>query len=70
MTSHQLRGHIGGNMAGISYIVQVEIEVEADNDDAALFWVQDAVNMYGVYRETMSIHRWIDTRLNKGEASE
>jgi hypothetical protein len=70
MTSHQLRGHIGGNMAGISYIVQVEIEVEADNDDAALFWVQDAVNMYGVYGETMSIHRWIDTRLNKGEASE
>jgi hypothetical protein len=54
-------------MAGISYIVQVEIEVEADNDDAALFWVQDAVNMYGT---TMSIHRWIDTRLNKGEASE
>jgi len=67
MTSHQLRGHIGGNMAGTKYIVQVEIEVEADNDDAALFWVQDAVTMYGA---TMSIHRWIDTRLNKGEASE
>ena len=54
-------------MAGISYIVQVEIEVEADNDDAALFWVQDAVTMYGA---NMSIYRWIDTRLNKGEASE
>ena len=67
MISPQLRGHIGENMAGISYIVQVEIEVEADNDDAALFWVQDAVNMYGT---TISIHRWIDTRLNKGDASE
>jgi hypothetical protein len=54
-------------MAGTEYIVQVEIKVEADNDDAALFWVQDAVNMYGA---TMSVHRWIDTRLNKGEASE
>jgi hypothetical protein len=54
-------------MDGTKYIVQVEIEVEADNDDAALFWVQDAVNMY---RANMSIHRWIDTRLNKGEASE
>ena len=62
-----MHGHIGGNMAGTNYIVQVEIEVEADNDDAALFWVQDAVTMYGA---TMSIHRWIDTRLNKGEASE
>jgi len=49
-------------MAGTKYIVQVEIEVEADNDDAALFWVQDAVTMYGA---TMSIHRWIDTRLNR-----
>ena len=67
MTSHQLHGHIGENMAGTEYIVQVEIKVEADNDDAALFWVQDAVTMYGA---TMSIHRWIDTRLNKGEASE
>ena len=54
-------------MAGTKYIVQVEIEVEADNDDAALFWVQDAVNMYGA---NMSIHRWIDTRLNKGDANE
>ena len=54
-------------MAGIKYIVQVEIEVEADNDDAALFWVQDAVNMYGA---NMSIHRWIDTRINKGEAND
>jgi hypothetical protein len=54
-------------MDGTKYIVQVEIEVEADNDDAALFWVQDAVNMYGA---NMSIHRWIDTRLNKGEANE
>lgn len=67
MISPQLHGHTGGNMAGTKYIVQVEIEVEADNDDAALFWVQDAVNMYGA---NMSIHRWIDTRLNKGEASE
>ncbi len=47
-------------MAGTEYIVQVEIKVEADNDDAALFWVQDAVTMYGA---NMSIHRWIDTRL-------
>jgi hypothetical protein len=54
-------------MAGTKYIVQVEIEVEADNDDAALFWVQDAVNMYGA---TMSVHRWIDTRLNKGETND
>jgi hypothetical protein len=54
-------------MAGTEYIVQLEIKVEADNDDAALFWVRDAVNMYGA---TMSVHRWIDTRLNKGEASE
>ena len=67
MTNHQLRGHTGGNMDGTKYIVQVEIEVEADNDDAALFWVQDAITMYGA---NMSIHRWIDTRLNKGEASE
>jgi hypothetical protein len=67
MISPQLHGHIGGNMAGTKYIVQVEIEVEADNDDAALFWVQDAVTMHGA---TMSIHRWIDTRLNKGEANE
>jgi hypothetical protein len=49
-------------MAGTEYIVQVEIRVEADNDDAALFWVQDAVSMYGA---TMSIHRWIDTRLTR-----
>jgi len=54
-------------MAGTEYIVQVEITVEADNDDAALFWVQDAVNMYGA---KMSIHRWIDTRLNKGETND
>jgi hypothetical protein len=46
----------------MNYIVQVEISVEADNDDAALFWVQDAVQMYGA---TMSIHRWIDTRLER-----
>lgn len=57
-------------MAGTKYIVQVQIEVEANNDDAALFWVQDAVNMYGTYGATMSVHRWIDTRLNKGDASE
>jgi hypothetical protein len=49
-------------MAGTEYIVQVEIRVEADNDDAALFWVQDAVTMYGA---KMSIHRWIDTRLTR-----
>ena len=49
-------------MVLMNYIVQVEISVEADNDDAALFWVQDAVQMYGA---TMSIHRWIDTRLEK-----
>ena len=54
-------------MDGTKYIVQVEIEVEADNDDAALFWVQDAVNMYGA---NMSVHRWIDTQLNKGEADD
>ena len=52
-------------MAGTEYIVQVEIKVEANNDDDALFWVQDAVHMYGT---TMSIHRWIDTRLNKGDS--
>lgn len=57
-------------MDGTKYIVQVEIEVEADNDDAALFWVQDAVNMYGVYATTMSVHKWIDTRVNKGETNE
>ena len=62
-----MRGHTGGNMAGTEYIVQVEIAVEADNDDAALFWVQDAVNMYGA---KMSIHKWIDTRLNKGETND
>jgi hypothetical protein len=49
-------------MVLMNYIVQVEISVEADDDDAALFWVQDAVQMYGA---TMSIHRWIDTRLEK-----
>ena len=49
-------------MVLMNYIVQVEISVEADNDDAALFWVQDAVQMYGA---TMSIHRWIDTRLER-----
>ena len=54
-------------MAGTEYIVQVEIAVEADNDDDALFWVQDAVNMYGA---KMSIHRWMDTRLNKGETND
>jgi hypothetical protein len=54
-------------MAGTEYIVQVEITVEADNDDAALFWVQDAVNMYGA---KMSIHRWIDTQINKGETND
>jgi len=47
----------------MKYIVQLEVEVEADNDDAALFWVQDAVNMYGV---KMSIHRWMRTTI-KGE---
>ena len=49
-------------MVLMNYIVQVEISVEADDDDAALFWVQDAVQMYGA---AMSIHRWIDTRLEK-----
>jgi len=49
----------------MNYIVQVEISVEADNDDAALFWVQDAIQMYGA---TMSIHQWIDTRL-EGETN-
>lgn len=49
----------------MNYIVQVEISVEADDDDAALFWVKDAVQMYGA---TMSIHRWIDTRL-EGESN-
>ena len=49
-------------MVLMNYIVQVEISVEADDDDAALFWVQDAVQMYGA---TMSIHRWIDTRLER-----
>lgn len=49
-------------MVLMNYIVQVEVSVEADNDDAALFWVQDAVRMYGA---TMSIHRWIDTRLER-----
>ena len=49
-------------MVLMNYIVQVEVSVEADNDDAALFWVQDAVQMYGA---TMSIHRWIDTRLER-----
>lgn len=53
-------------MAGTEYIVQVEILVEADNDDAALFWVQDAISMYGA---NMSIHRWIYTTLNKGETN-
>jgi hypothetical protein len=47
----------------MKYIVQVEIEVEADDDDAALFWIQDAVTMYGL---KMSVHRWIQTTI-KGE---
>jgi hypothetical protein len=46
----------------MNYIVQVEISVKADNDDNALFWVQDAMKMYGA---RMSIHRWIDTRLER-----
>lgn len=47
----------------MKYIVQVEIEVEADNDDAALFWVRDAITMYGV---PMSVNKWIATTI-KGE---
>jgi hypothetical protein len=46
----------------MKYIVQVEISVQTDNDDNALFWVQDAIKMYGA---RMSIHRWIDTRLER-----
>jgi hypothetical protein len=42
----------------MKYIVQLQIEVEAENDDAALFWIDDAIKLYG---QEMSIHRWIDT---------
>ena len=47
----------------MKYIVQLEIEVEADNDDAALFWIDDAIKLYG---QDMSIHRWMETTI-KGE---
>lgn len=47
----------------MKYIVQLEIEVEAVDDDAALFWIRDAITLYG---QDMSIHRWIDTT-TKGE---
>jgi hypothetical protein len=49
----------------MKYIVQLEISVEADNDDAALFWIQDAVTMYGV---PMSIHKWMQTT-TEGESN-
>lgn len=50
----------------MKYIVQVEISVEADNDDAALFWIQDTINMSGI---PMSVHKWIRTTI-EGESNE
>lgn len=54
-------------MAGTNkYIVKLEISVEAENDDAALFWIQDAITMYGV---PMSVHKWMQTTI-EGEINE
>jgi hypothetical protein len=52
-------------MVLMNYIVQVEISVEADDDDAALFWVQDTIGFSG-----FSMVRWIDTRLSERESNE
>lgn len=47
------------------YTIQCEIEVEAIDDDMALALLLDTIGFSG-----FRMVRWIDTRLNKGEASE
>jgi hypothetical protein len=68
MTDHQLRGHIGGNMAGTEiYDVCIVFSVYADNDDEALHKVTRDLE-YG--KEDVE-WAWIYTKhINKGEASE
>jgi len=68
MISHQLRGHIGGIMAGINtYDVCIVFSVYADNDDEALHKVTRDLE-YG--KEDIA-WAWIyTTQANKGEANE
>ena len=71
MTSHQLRGHIGGNMDGTNapeYVVTIEFFVYADNDDDALHKVIESTLRYD---DNDVAWAWKKTQLiNKGEASE
>ena len=68
MTSHQLRGHTGGNMAGTKqWQINIAFFVEASTDDEALHKVTRDLE-YG--KEDVA-WAWIYTkRINKGEASE
>ena len=68
MTSHQLRGHIGGNMDGIkTYDVCMVFTVYATNDDTAKETVINALP-HDSLRMTWS---WIyTTQTNKGETNE
>jgi hypothetical protein len=44
------------------YIIQCEIEVEANDDDTAMALLQDTIGFSG-----FRIIRWIDTTLNERE---
>jgi len=55
-------------MAGIDmksyYIIQCEIEIEASNDDDALWLLQDTIGFSG-----FKMIRWIDTQLSERESN-
>lgn len=66
MTNHQLRGHIGGNMAGIkTYDVCIVFTVRANNDDEAKNKVTKTLA-----HDTRYDWAWIYTTLNKGETND
>jgi hypothetical protein len=46
------------------YIIQSEIEIEAHNDDDALWLLQDTIGFSG-----FKMIRWIDTQLSEREST-
>ena len=46
------------------YIIQSEIEVEASDDDTAMWLLQDSIGFSG-----FKMIRWIDTRLSERESN-
>ena len=46
------------------YIIQSEIEVEASDDDTAMWLLQDTIEFSG-----FKMIRWIDTRLSERESN-